>query len=168
MLFIKKILLSILSRNFMWDKRQQQVIHTNTVIFLGFTLWYYHRARVIWRIKRIELFITLHILNKTYTIEDFLQMIFKIIIQTLETSNTSASQSEITSEITSENIQNLRASVKVRGAWDFPKTKTPDTDVILVLIFIYVVLLFLELFSSWHPWIHPPIVSWQHSLYKLV
>ena len=113
-------------------KRQQQVTHTNAVIFLGFTLWNYHRAWVIWRIKRIELFITLHILNKTDTIEDFLQMIFKIIIQTLQTNNTSASQSEITSqqseitlEITSENIQNLRASVKVRGGWDriFPKRK---------------------------------------------
>ena len=168
MLFIKENLLSLLSRYVSWDKRQQEVTHTNTVIFLGFTLWYYHRAWVIWRIKRIELFITLHILNITDTIEDFLQMIFKIIIQTLQTSNTSASQSEITSEIISENIQNLRASVKVRGGWDFPKTKTPDTDVILVLIFIYVVLLFLKLFSSWHPWIHPPIVSWQQSLYELV
>ena len=158
MLFIKETLL----------KRQQQVTHTNTVIFLGFTLWYFHRAWVIWRIKRMELFITLHILNRTDTIEDFPQMILKIIIQTLQTSNTSASQSEITSEITPENIQNLRVSVKVRGGWDFPKTKTPHTDVILVLIFIYVVLLFLELFSSWHSWIHPPIVSWQHSLYKLV
>ena len=112
-------------------KRQQQVTHTNTVIFLGFTLWNYHRAWVIWRIKRIELFITLRILNKTDTIEDFLQMIFKIIIQTLQTNNTSASQSEITSyqseitlEITSENIQILRASVKVRGPDGiFPKRK---------------------------------------------
>lgn len=52
-------------------------------------------------------------LNKLDIIVDFLQMIFKTIIQNLQSSNTSSSER------------------KVRGWWDFSRTKTRDTDVML-------------------------------------
>ena len=58
-------------------------------------------------------------LNKTDAIEDFLQMIFKIIIQNLQTSNSSVSHSN-----------NKRQHQKTYGV-GYSMTKTRDTDVIL-------------------------------------
>ena len=67
-------------------------------------------------------------LSKTDTIVDFLQMIFKIIIQNLQTSN-AASQNN--SHRQHQKKLRIFEKGKARGGWDFPKTKARDIDVIL-------------------------------------
>ena len=64
-------------------------------------------------------------LNKTDTIVDFLQMIFKIIIQNSNTASQSNKLRQIQKTFESSSKR------KVREGQDFPKTKRPDTDVIL-------------------------------------
>ena len=68
------------------------------------------------------------VVNKTNTVVDFFHMIFKITIQNCQTSNTSASlnnRDNITKHSESSSKQ------ESSWGWDFPKTKTRDTDVIL-------------------------------------
>ena len=75
-------------------------------------------------------------------------MIFKVILQNLQTSNTSASQKN-SREITSENIQNLQAREKFVGV-GFSKAKTRDTDVILSPSFPQYLMLLLLLSEVWN------------------
>ena len=63
------------------------------------------------------------------TIVDFLQVIFNIIIQNPQTSN-AASQNNNQRQHQKKNSESS-SKRKARGRWDFPKTKTRDTDVIL-------------------------------------
>ena len=65
--------------------------------------------------------------NKTDKIVDFFQMIFKIITQNRQTSNTSASQNNNQRQH-QKTFRIFWANKKVLGGWDFPKTKTRDTE----------------------------------------
>ena len=67
-------------------------------------------------------------LNKTNTILDFLQMIFKVIIQNLQTSNTSASQNN--NQRQHQKTIRIFEAEKISWGVGFSKTKTRDTDVI--------------------------------------
>ena len=67
-------------------------------------------------------------LNKTDTILDFLQMIFKVIIQNLQTSNTSASQNN--NKRQHQKTIRIFEAEKISWVVGFSKTKTRDTDVI--------------------------------------
>ena len=67
-------------------------------------------------------------LNKTNTILDFLQMIFKVIIQNLQTSNSSASQNN--NQIQHQKTIRIFEAEKISWGVGFSKTKTRDTDVI--------------------------------------
>ena len=57
-------------------------------------------------------------------------MIFKIIIENCQTSNTSASQNNNKRQH-QKTFRIFEQARKFLWGWDFPKTKTPDTDVIL-------------------------------------